>query len=88
MEIRSENSKYIFPLDDDKFYRGNITERGNNQNAQFIRTRNIDKEINRKLWDNIALTEKEEDVIEALKIIEPLELLLVPILICKVVGLL
>lgn len=42
-----------------------------NFNLQFIRTRNIDKIINARLWDNIILTEKEEYVIDALKIIEP-----------------
>jgi AAA15 family ATPase/GTPase len=44
---------------------------GNNENVQFIRTRNIDRDINGRLWDNITLTEKELNVIEALKIIEP-----------------
>ena len=38
---------------------------------QFIRTNNIYKDINNTLFDNIALTEKEQYVIEALKIIEP-----------------
>ncbi len=42
------------------------------QNLQYINTRNIDRDINAKLWDSIALTDKENDVIEALKIIEPL----------------
>jgi AAA15 family ATPase/GTPase len=38
---------------------------------QFIKTTNIDSEINGKLFDVIALTEKEKYVIEALKVIEP-----------------
>jgi AAA15 family ATPase/GTPase len=38
---------------------------------EYISTNNIDKEINGKLFDNIALTEQEKSVIEALKIIEP-----------------
>jgi AAA15 family ATPase/GTPase len=38
---------------------------------QFIKTVNIDQEINEKLFDTIALTEKESYVIDALKIIEP-----------------
>lgn len=40
-------------------------------NNQFIRTNNIYKEINNTLFDNIALTEKEQYVIDALRIIEP-----------------
>jgi len=40
-------------------------------NIQFIRTRNIEKENNGKLWDSVTLTPKEEYVIDALKIIEP-----------------
>lgn len=42
-----------------------------NDNFQFIRTRSIDRDTNGKLWDSITLTEKENYVIEALKIIEP-----------------
>lgn len=45
---------------------------GATQSLQFIRTRNIDREINGKLFDSITLTEKEAHVIDALKIIEPL----------------
>ncbi len=72
VEIRVGNSSYILPLDsDDRPYRINFRGLGNNESFQFIRTRNIDKEINGKLWDNIALTEKEQYVIDALKIIEP-----------------
>lgn len=71
VEIRVGSSSYILPLDDDRPYRINFRGLGNNDSFQFIRTRNIDKEINGKLWDNITLTEKEQFVIEALKIIEP-----------------
>lgn len=41
-------------------------------NLQYVNTAQIDRDINGKLFDNIALTEKETYVIEALKIIEPL----------------
>lgn len=41
------------------------------QNFQFIRTNNINREINGKLFDNIALTDKEQYIIDSLKIIEP-----------------
>lgn len=44
----------------------------NKENFQFINTRTFDSDINGKLWDSIALTEKENNVIDALKIIEPL----------------
>ena len=71
VEIRAGSSSSILPLDDDRPYRINFRSPGNNENFQFIRTRNIDKETNGKLWDNITLTEKEQYVIEALKIIEP-----------------
>jgi predicted ATPase len=46
-------------------------ERDMPSSLQFIHTRNIDRNINSKLWDKIALTEKEQYVIDALKIIEP-----------------
>jgi len=71
VEIRVGSSSYILPLEDERPYRINFRGLGNNESFQFIRTRNIDKEINGKLWDNITLTEKEQYVIEALKIIEP-----------------
>jgi AAA15 family ATPase/GTPase len=40
-------------------------------NLQLITTRNIDRLINGRLWDSIALTEKEKFVIDCLRIIEP-----------------
>lgn len=70
-EIRMGESSYIVSLDEDRPYRfGYRSLNLSANNYQFIRTRNIDREINGKLFDNIALTEKEEYVIEALKIIE------------------
>jgi AAA15 family ATPase/GTPase len=71
VEIRVGNSSYVLSLDEDRPYRFAFRGLGNNESFQFIRTRNIDREINGKLWDNITLTEKEKYVIEALKIIEP-----------------
>ena len=38
---------------------------------QFIKTKSIEKQINSQLWDKITLTDKEQYVINALKIIEP-----------------
>ncbi len=71
LEIRAGKSLYTLPLDEDRLYRFSYRGLVNNENFQFIRTRNIDREINSKLWDNITLSEKEQFVIEALKIIEP-----------------
>lgn len=73
LEIRVGLNSYILPLDDDRFYnRIGFRGLGSIDNFQFIRTRNIDREINGKLWDIITLTEKEKYVIDALRIIEPL----------------
>ena len=38
---------------------------------QFVKTKNIEKDVNGLLWDRIALTESEDEVVNALKIIEP-----------------
>ena len=48
-----------------------IVDKSITDNFQFIKTGNFDREINGKLFDNIALTNKEKYVVEALKIIEP-----------------
>jgi AAA15 family ATPase/GTPase len=70
-EIKTGTSSFLIPLDEDRPFRYSYKPMGNNENVQFIRTRNIDRDINGRLWDNITLTEKELNVIEALKIIEP-----------------
>jgi len=71
LEMRSGSSSYILSLDEDRPFRFGYKALGNNERFEYIRTRNIDKDINGRLWDNIILTEKEGYVIEALKIIEP-----------------
>lgn len=79
LEIRSDGNSHILPLDEDNASLNKFRIRGLSyaegmrapRNIQFIRTRNIDKEINGKLWDKITLTDKEQFVIEALRIIEP-----------------
>ncbi|MDI9356546.1 MAG: ATP-binding protein [Chitinophagaceae bacterium] len=72
LEIRVGLNSFILPLDDERFYnRIGFRGFGSIENFQFIRTRNIDREINGKLWDNITLTPKEQYVIDALRIIEP-----------------
>lgn len=70
-EIRIGNNYHIQTIDEDRPYRFGYRGIDNNESFQFIRTRNIDREINGNLWDNITLTEKEQFVIDALKIIEP-----------------
>lgn len=70
LEIEAENHTSFLPLDEDKPHRYPFRGLNEKENFQFIRTRNIDREINGKLFDIIALTDKEKFVIEALKIIE------------------
>jgi AAA15 family ATPase/GTPase len=65
------NNSFTLPLDEYRPFRFGFKGLGANENFQFIRTRNIDREINGKLWDSITLTDKEQYVIDALKIIEP-----------------
>jgi AAA15 family ATPase/GTPase len=71
-EIKTGQFSSLIPLDEDKPYRFRYRQSNNKDNIQFVGTRNIDKDINGNLFDNITLTEKEEYVIEALQIIEPL----------------
>lgn len=72
LEIRLGENKFILSAEDENLFRiVQISGFGEAKGFQYISTRNIDKEINGKLWDNIILTEKEKYVIDALKIIEP-----------------
>jgi AAA15 family ATPase/GTPase len=71
LEIRAGRGSYILSLDEDRPYRFGFKGFGNNERLEFIRTRNIDRDINGRLWDNIILSEKEQYVIDALRIIEP-----------------
>jgi AAA15 family ATPase/GTPase len=73
LEIRTGEYPYIIPLEADSILRsfGSSSSYGRIENFLFISTRNIDREINGQLWDKITLTEKEQFVIDALKIIEP-----------------
>ena len=70
LELRVGNINYILSLDEERPYRFGFRGFGTNVGFQFIRPRNIDRELNVKLWDNIALSELENYVIDALKIIE------------------
>ena len=69
--IRFGNNSSLVPLERSRPFRFTSRNFGTPDNFQFIRTKNIEREINGKLWDNITLSEKENYVIEALKIIEP-----------------
>ena len=72
LEIRDGVISYILPLEEERSLRyNNYRSITPPDNFQLIRTRNIDRDINGKLWDSITLTEKESYVIDALRIIEP-----------------
>lgn len=73
-EINTGNNPHILPLDRDmqRSYRNRMIRYNNNNNVQRVGTRNINRDINGTLYDNIVLTDKDQYVIEALKIIEPL----------------
>ncbi|MDR2756160.1 MAG: AAA family ATPase [Planctomycetaceae bacterium] len=73
IEIGNGDTGKIFPLDDPERFsklRFGFNNR-NNGNLQYVRGRDIDSEDNGQLFDNIALTDKEQNVIDSLKIIEP-----------------
>jgi AAA15 family ATPase/GTPase len=71
IQIKYGDNSFTLPLDEDRPFRFGYRGFSGKDSFQFIRTRNIDRESNGKLWDNITLTEKEKYVIDALKIIEP-----------------
>jgi AAA15 family ATPase/GTPase len=73
LEMRSGGQSYILPLDSNIKNLNRLTVKGlgESENFQFIKTKNIDREVNAKLWDDIALTRKEAFVVKALRIIEP-----------------
>lgn len=70
LEINIKNNSYVLSLKNNlRFIHNKSTS---TKNFQFISTKNIDDNTNAKLWDNISLTDKEQFVVDALKIIEPL----------------
>ena len=71
-EIKTGGVFSVLSLDEERPYRLGIKGFKNNDNIQIVRTRNINRGVNGGLFDNIALTDKEQYVIEALKIVEPL----------------
>ncbi|MFY7889285.1 MAG: AAA family ATPase [Spirosomataceae bacterium] len=70
-EINTGSRSVILPIESLPG-RSSLQPSENKSTLQLIRTFNIDRNINGRLWDNITLTEKESHVIEALRIIEPL----------------
>jgi len=72
-EIKSRDKSYVLSLAEDGKSHYRYIRPESNDNVQFIETRRgINRDINGNLFDNVALTDKEQYVIEALKIIEPL----------------
>jgi len=71
-EVKAGDYSDVLSLDDDRLYRRFVMSRPLKNTVQIVKTRNIDKDTNSGLFDNIALTDKEQNVINALKIIEPL----------------
>lgn len=60
-----------FPLNRNRLFPMLINQLSTDVNFQYVQTRNIDRDINSFLFDKITMSEKEEYVIEALKIVEP-----------------
>lgn len=69
MERKIGNRIDLFPLQ--SVYPNRFIDRVAGFNFQLITPRTIDKENNVTLWDTITLTDKEEHVLNALRIIEP-----------------
>ncbi len=71
-EIKVLGNMFLIPLEGERLLTRFPHRRSANESKmQYISTRNIDKDTNGKLFDNITLTDKEVYVIDALKIIEP-----------------
>lgn len=72
VELIADSTLRIIPL---SFFERNLSSRFFSNDGiivknQFVRTKNIDREINGILWDAIALTDKENVVIDALRIVD------------------
>ncbi len=76
LRMRKKNNQNLIPFS--SFYRfprystyNNFFSASQDRNFQYVKPTNTNDEENSSFWDKIALTEKEEYVIEGLKIIEP-----------------
>lgn len=69
----TKKSKYSLYRDFRDFYRQSrmFDSYDDENNLQFVYSMGLGKSYVAKLWDNIALDDKQDDVIDALKIIEP-----------------
>lgn len=70
-EVKLKDKFYVLSFDEDRPFRLRRLK-DSTGNIQFVRTKNINKDINGSLFDNILYSNKEQNVIEALKIVEPL----------------
>lgn len=70
-EIKVGNYSTLLPLEANRLSR-RFYMNSKNINVQIVKTSNIDRDSNSALFDNIALTDNEQNVINALRIIEPL----------------
>ncbi len=72
LELQLKNRKFILSISEIEDYRfRNLGLTDAKKNFQFIKPTFQENDFNATLWDKITLSEKEEYVIEALKIIEP-----------------
>jgi AAA15 family ATPase/GTPase len=74
VEVKNGNIVDFHSLDKDRDFIEFISNFDNDtqsEDLRFIRSRDINQEENIELWSKIALTEREQDVINALKILEP-----------------
>lgn len=73
LELQANNYNRIFPIDEtrsnSRIFRNTASSKRTNLN--FIKPIFQENEVNGYLWDRIALSEKEDLVIDTLKIIEP-----------------
>lgn len=69
LEINTKDYENIFPIAESRDFR-RLEQSLNKKSFQFIRPSFQENEINGILWDKITLSEKEDYVIQALKIIE------------------
>jgi len=71
-EIRLDEKQVLLPLENDLIVRNIYPELFDKSNVFFVKTKNFNPENNARLWDQIALTDKEHYIIEALQLIEPM----------------
>lgn len=72
-QVKSKKQVRIYPLNDgiDRFVnRVGFKSNDYSDLIKYVKTKNIEKDTNSKLWDSIVLTNKEKFVIQGLKIIE------------------